>query len=214
MMKNNDATTFYIVRHGETDWNVQRKLQGQTDIPLNENGEAQAKEVAKKFKDIKFDLAYSSDLLRAKRTADIILLEKALLVQTTVSLRERKFGTLEGEPSEVFFQYIRELKNKTREERLKHRIVEDYENDEELASRVVIFLRETAIANPGKTILITTHGGVFHSILHHLGIYSYADSDNLRIKNTAHIRLESDGVEFLLKDQDGLVDHKEWILRN
>lgn len=211
MMKNDKYTTFYIVRHGETDWNVQRKIQGHTDVALNENGEIQAKEVAKKFKDIIFDLAFSSDLLRAKRTAEIILLEKKLAIETTKALRERNFGAMEGTSHDVFFKYLNELANATHEERLKAKPVEDYENDEEFASRVITFLRETAVANPGKTILIATHGGVFHAILHHLGFFSYKDSNNIRIKNTAHIQLVSDGVEFFLKNQEGLIEHKEWI---
>jgi broad specificity phosphatase PhoE len=204
MMKNNNYVTFYIVRHGETDWNVAKKMQGQTDIPLNENGEAQAKEVAEKFEDIQFDLAFSSDLLRAKRTADIILLEKQLAVETTKALRERKFGEMEGKSNETFFAYLKQIKGKAHTERSKHKAHDDYESDEEIASRVITFLRETAVVNPGKTILITTHGGIFHIILVHLGIKTYEESDMLRIKNTGHIKLLSDGVDFFIEEQAGI----------
>jgi broad specificity phosphatase PhoE len=83
MMKNNTMTTFYLVRHGETDWNKQRIIQGQEDIPLNETGIQQAENAAKLMKSIPFDLAYSSDLMRAKRTTEIIALEHNLAVEAT-----------------------------------------------------------------------------------------------------------------------------------
>ena len=63
----------YLFRHGETDWNVTRRVQGMSDIPLNENGIAQAREVAQKIAGIRFDAAYASTLGRARQTAEILL---------------------------------------------------------------------------------------------------------------------------------------------
>ena len=63
----------YIVRHGETDWNKARKIQGQSDIPLNEFGRHLARETAKGLADVHFDLCFTSPLSRAKETAQIIL---------------------------------------------------------------------------------------------------------------------------------------------
>src|SRR5262245_33677433 len=120
MMKNNILTTFVIVRHGETDWNKKKLIQGQTNISLNETGEKQAKKIATKFKEINFDLAFSSDLLRAKRTTEIIALEKHLAVETTKALRERTFGKLEGQSSQLLFDYLKTLKEKSDEERRKY----------------------------------------------------------------------------------------------
>ena len=62
----NKMTTFYIVRHGQTDWNVDRIVQGHKDSELTASGRAQAKDVAEKFKEIQFDHVFSSDLLRAR----------------------------------------------------------------------------------------------------------------------------------------------------
>ena len=87
--------TLYLVRHGETDWNVKGLLQGHTDIDLNKTGIKQAKELAKKLRRIKFAISFSSDLLRARRTAEIIATEKKIAVKTTTTLRERKFGRFE-----------------------------------------------------------------------------------------------------------------------
>ena len=63
----------YIIRHGETDWNVLRKFQGRTDIPLNENGRQVAAWTKEGLKDVAFDLVYTSPLRRAKETAQIIV---------------------------------------------------------------------------------------------------------------------------------------------
>ncbi len=198
------VATFYIVRHGETDWNFKKLTQGQIDIPLNETGEKQAREVAKKFKNIKFDLAFSSDLLRAKRTAEIIALEHKLAIQTTKLLRERHFGTMEGKPSEVFFTHLTLLNELSHEERLKHTFNGTVENDEAFVSRILTFLRETAIANPGKTILVGTHSGAFHVLLIHLGVITYKKSDKIRFSNLGYIKLRSDGIDFFIDEIAGV----------
>lgn len=197
-------TTFYLIRHGQTDWNVQKRIQGQLDIPLNTIGEKEARELAEKLRDIKFDLAFSSDLLRAKRTAEIIALEHQLAVQTTKLLRERHFGTLEGQPSAAFFTELKLLEKLSFEERMKHKLNKEYESDEEFIARVITFLRETAIAAPGKHILVGTHGGTLRMLLMHLGRFSYNDNDNNHIKNGGCLVLESDGVDFFIKKLTGV----------
>lgn len=63
----------YIMRHGRTDWNVLHKLQGRTDIPLNDEGIKMAEAAALKYKDVHFDICYCSPLKRAKKTAEILL---------------------------------------------------------------------------------------------------------------------------------------------
>lgn len=193
-----------MIRHGQTDWNVQRKIQGQQDIPLNAVGEQEAKELAKKFKDVHFDFAFSSDLLRAKRTAEIIALEHKLAVETTKLLRERHFGKLEGEPSSAFFTQLKLIEKLSNEERLKYKLTDDYETDEAFIARVITFLRETAIVSPGKTVLVGTHGGTLRMLLLHLGEFTYDDNDTNHIKNGGYIVLESDGVDFFLKKVTGV----------
>jgi len=200
----NKPTTFYVVRHGETDWNVKRQIQGHTDIPLNANGEMQAKEMGKLFGDTHFDLAISSDLLRAKRTAEIIALEKKLAVATTERLRERSFGTLEGKPSSIFQTYHDLLKELTYEERFKHRFEEGVESDEQVVDRLVPFLKETAVAAPGKTVLVVAHGGILRVLLTHLGFFSYPEADESHVNNAAYIKLTSDGTDFSIIETKGI----------
>jgi len=202
-MNASKLTTFYIVRHGETDWNNKKLLQGFTDIALNKTGENQAKDLAVVLKDVKFDLAFSSDLVRAKKTAEIIVLEKKLAVETTRLLRERTFGKFEGKPLSDFHSAQKLLKDLSYEQRRTHHMAEDMESDEEVARRVFTFIREIAIANLGKTILLTTHGGVLRTILIHLGQMSYEESDNSKVSNGAYVVLETDGVDFFVKKVTG-----------
>jgi broad specificity phosphatase PhoE len=203
-MPKQNLTTFYIVRHGQTDWNAKKIIQGQLDIPLNETGEKQAKEVAEKFKKLKFDLAFSSDLMRAKRTAEIIGLEHKLAIETTNSLRERAFGEMEGKPSKVFFAFRDLLIALNHEERFKKKAYENFESDEEVTTRTITFLRETAVANPGKNVLVATHGGVLRMILLHLGYFDYKTIENYLFDNLSYIKLTSDGVDFFVEETSGI----------
>lgn len=87
----------YLVRHGETEWNSMRKLQGQTDIPLNEYGIELAEITAKELKDIKFDRIFSSPLIRAVQTAEILRGDRDLEIKTDDRMKEINFGTCEGD---------------------------------------------------------------------------------------------------------------------
>ena len=89
----------YLVRHGETEWNHLRKMQGQMDIPLNEYGIELAKKTAEGMKDIKFDRIFASPLVRAKKTAEYIAENSGVIVETDDRLKEINFG--EGEGSDI-----------------------------------------------------------------------------------------------------------------
>jgi broad specificity phosphatase PhoE len=85
----------YIVRHGQTDWNLAERAQGRVDIPINETGVKQAEALRDKIADIDFDICYCSPLIRAKQTAEIIVNGKCE-IETDDLLMERSFGKLEG----------------------------------------------------------------------------------------------------------------------
>lgn len=85
-----------IVRHGETPWNAEGRLQGHADIDLSEKGRQQAREVAKRLADTPIDVAYSSDLARAWHTAQIVLDQRDVPLKSTEGLRERYYGVFEG----------------------------------------------------------------------------------------------------------------------
>lgn len=87
----------YFIRHGETNWNKERRLQGRSDIPLNEYGKELAKITAQAMKDISFDIVYSSPLIRAKETAQILTNGRTLPIYEDERLLEMSFGEGEGE---------------------------------------------------------------------------------------------------------------------
>lgn len=190
------ACTFYIVRHGQTDWNKKKLLTGTTDIPLNKTGEIQAGETGKLLKKIHFDLAFSSDLLRAKQTAEIIVKERELAVVTSNLIRERNFGQLEGKSSKNLENLIESYRELSDEEINKHKVDESYESNDEMISRVITFLREIAVANSGKTVLIVSHGSLLRTLLIHLGYFTHKDAPYRIIYSAGFVKLMSDGVEF------------------
>lgn len=86
----------YLIRHGETDWNLEQRLQDATDIPLNENGLELARETAKGLQDVPFDVVYTSPLTRARQTAEIIRGHRNIPLIEEPRLKEICFGVYEG----------------------------------------------------------------------------------------------------------------------
>lgn len=199
--------TFYLVRHGQTEWNVKGLLQGHADSPLTDNGISQAKELGEKLKNIHFDAVFSSDSLRAKRTAEIIILEKKLMVQTTQLLREKHFGKYEGKHVSVFANELKHLVDeyeKLPDEKKKTYKMDDIENDAAMMSRLITFLREIALGYSGKTVLIATHGMMMRALLVHLGFGTYKEVSYDAVSNTAYVKIKSDGVDLFIEETEGI----------
>lgn len=209
---NKNYCTFYIVRHGETEWNVKDLLQGQKDSNLTKKGIEQAKLLAKKFKNIKLDAIFSSDLIRAKKTAEIIALEHKIAVRTKEILRERNFGKLEGRREDEIKEELKDLflkfEKAKHEEKLKFRYVPDMESDEELISRLITFLREIAVAYSGKTVLVVSHGGMMRTLLIHLGYGTYDELPPGSVENTGYAKILSDGIDFFIDETAGVTKRK------
>ncbi len=145
----------YLVRHGETDWNRERRIQGSTDIPLNNTGREQARETGRLLARRSWDAIYASPLSRAFETASIIASEVGLPGPTPVpALVERNYGAVEGmtgEQIEASFPGNADVPG--REER------------DEVVSRVLPALLEIAERHPGQAVLVVGHGGVIRSVL-------------------------------------------------
>ncbi|MBO4422321.1 MAG: histidine phosphatase family protein [Clostridia bacterium] len=155
----------YIIRHGKTDWNELRLLQGQTDIPLNDAGRAMAKEAALKYADVHFDICYCSPLRRALETANILLEGRDVPVVTDERLLEMSFGIYEGMPGgfdDPSLPVHRLFTDPCASAR-----AEGGESFEELFCRTAEFLRE--VVEPelerGRDVLIVGHGASNTSIV-------------------------------------------------
>ncbi|HEX7042910.1 MAG TPA: histidine phosphatase family protein [Patescibacteria group bacterium] len=209
----NNPTTFYIVRHGESEANVgfrdgtiktySGSLAHGTD--LTEKGISQAKERAKDLQNIKFDAAFSSDFTRAKRTAEIIAKEHELVVESLKILRERFWGSLEGWPIEKIDSEMKRLQEGLNaQQKMKFKLVEDAESNEEAAVRMVQFVREMALAYPDKTVLVVSHGDIMRRFLTKIGYVEYEELPAHSVKNTAYFVLKSDGIEFEVIKTEGI----------
>lgn len=153
----------YMIRHGETDWNVERKLQGMTDIPLNENGRCVAELTREGLKGVKFDVAFTSPLLRAKETAEIILEGRDVEIIADERIREVGFGTFEGTDSKEFEDGIKLFFTQP-ECFVATSGAESYES---LLEREKSFL-DDLYGNPeyvDSTILVATHGAALNGLL-------------------------------------------------
>jgi broad specificity phosphatase PhoE len=149
-------TTIYLARHGETDWNLRRRVQGHTDRPLNETGLAQAQALGDALAAEHLDAVYSSDLSRASDTARIVAEPRRIDVTAIPELREKHFGTWEGlTDDEVLVRFPHAVAGGWG----------DAETSEELAARVYTALRKIASRHDGEHVLVVTHGGPMRAVL-------------------------------------------------
>lgn len=161
----------YLVRHGQTDWNIDHRLQGHSDIPLNDTGIRQAQELAAELGGKELDVVYSSPLTRARQTADIITDGKNNII-IDEDLLERSFGELEGKQvdwSKIGDDLDRNLN------------ISSYgiEPVNDMLARTKRFLNRVKAENESDAkILIVAHGGLLR-ILHYT-IVGYNDDTNFR----------------------------------
>ncbi len=152
------TTTLVLVRHGETDWNVNHRFQGSSDVPLNEHGREQARKLANRWHNEKFDVVYSSDLSRAAETASIITPQAAI---TDQRLREISFGAFEG----LTFP---EIKDQYPEQwelwRKREAPPPDGEDLSVVATRVQQFLNGILPKHQEQRMLVVSHGGIISLI--------------------------------------------------
>lgn len=158
------TTRFCIVRHGETDWNAGRRIQGQTDIPLSALGHAQARATANALAPESFTAIYSSDLLRARQTAEASAHIVSLPLQLEARLRERHYGMFQGLTHEEIAAHHPEdhARHKARDARF---VPAGGESLLEFAARIADAFAAIAARHPDAVVAVFTHGGVL-DILH------------------------------------------------
>jgi broad specificity phosphatase PhoE len=161
------------VRHGRTAWNAERRFQGQTDVPLDEEGLAQAQALAAHLRGERFDIAVSSDLARARTTAERICRGRAVELEFAPELREMRFGAWEGLTWDEIVRRWPELDERY-EKSPRTYTAEGGESWDELCARVEGLLRRVAARlEPDGRALIVCHAGVLHAIVH--GVTSAAE---------------------------------------
>ena len=168
-MSDNTYAHLVLVRHCETEWNAQHKLQGQVDIPLNERGKEQACELSYALSKEAFHGIYTSHLKRAHQTATIIAFHHSLDVITAQDLQEGYYGEAEGIKIDAYHEKYKEARAAyallSREEKLKGTVVPDAETRQSIVTRVTGALYLLSEKHLGERILIVTHGGVLRSLL-------------------------------------------------
>ncbi len=145
----------YLVRHGETEWNRRHRIQGSTDIPLNDTGRAQAARTGRLLARRQWDGIYSSPLSRAFETATIVANVVGLGTPESVpELAERNFGEAEGlTGDDVMRKFPGTMPVPGRESR------------EDVALRVMPVLERIAATEPGRHVIVATHGAVIRTVL-------------------------------------------------
>lgn len=160
------TTTLVFVRHGETAWNVEGRIQGHLDIPLNETGVAQAAAVGRRLGAENFDAIYSSDLIRALRTASPVVASPEKDIIRERRLRERHLGVLQGLTGEEAMARQPDAWKafKSRDASL---ALADGESLGEFSRRVVDFVEDVRARHAGRRVLVVTHGGVLDAAYRH-----------------------------------------------
>ena len=193
------TTRICFVRHGETDWNIEQRMQGHRDLALNATGEAQAAAAGRYFVGRQADALYSSDLLRARQTAQPIAQALGLALTLLPALRERHFGRCEGLTyDEVAARYADDA-----------RAIEsrdpDYcapqggESRRQHEARVLGCVARLLGDHRGQTIVVVTHGGVLDVIYRRaLGLPSNAPRD-YAIPNAGINWLTIDGEQWQIE---------------
>jgi probable phosphoglycerate mutase len=195
------TTRFCLVRHGETDWNAERRLQGHTDIELNTRGLAQATQMARALKNMnfEFDVLYTSDLQRARQTAKAIESLYSVSAIGHSALRERNLGALQGltlneaphiEPDLWQAHLSRDI----------HQEMRGGESILQFSSRIKFALDEIQKSHAGKTILLVSHGGAL-DMMYRIASNQALDSEKVvAVPNASLNWISHDGLSWKVEN--------------
>jgi probable phosphoglycerate mutase len=191
-----EATRILAIRHGQTAWNADSRIQGHTDIALDDIGEWQAERLAQALGDEDLDVLYSSDLARARQTAMPLAARKGLELRIDTGLRERGFGEFEGLS---FAQIEQRWPEQAAAWRLRDpdfgaqggEVLRDFRD------RVVATVDRLARAHRGQNIALVTHGGVLDLL--------YREATRLPLNAPRTWQVSNAGINRLLHSEQGLV---------
>jgi len=179
-------TTFALVRHGQTDWNAERRLQGATDIPLNDVGRGQARDAVAILAPYEWDAIVSSPLSRAAETADLIAEGLGLTVSRRVpELTERSFGPAEGMQAGPELDALRVPGG-----------FKGAESEDEAADRGIAALEALAEEFRGQRLLVVTHGTLLRVSLSRAIGQTLASVDNAALNLAHHHAIDGWKLEY------------------
>lgn len=194
-MKEKKFATLYIVRHAQTDWNAQGKIQGSADRPLDEVGRAQAHSVGKELANLRPHAIYSSPLLRARQTAEQIAAFHACEIQLEKGLREASYG---GAVEGITVAEFRERFKSGIEQKLKlplklqwaYKHAHDAESCDEIMARALPALHQIAEKHTDQTVIVVSHGFVIRTLISYL---AQVTDEHVRVPNCSVVIVEGDG---------------------
>lgn len=196
---------FYLVRHGQTEWNHSHRFQGWVDIELDSIGLIQAKMLSNHFKSIRLDFIYTSDLKRALKTAQIIQMTHECPMRLSSEFREMNVGNWEGKTwEEIKVEYADQLS--VTEEKLIGLTVSGGESLIDFQHRIIEAFMPL-LDRKHEHVLIVTHGGVIRVLLCHILGYDLSQRDVFKIDNGSITIIESDAKKQLKVIEQNIISH-------
>ncbi|WP_431221312.1 histidine phosphatase family protein [Leifsonia xyli] len=177
-------TFISLVRHGQTDWNLAKRIQGSSDIPLNATGREQAETTGRALSGGRFDAIYASPLSRAFDTARIIAGHIGLgEPRPLAAVAERNYGEAEGlTGAQILARWPEGVPVPGRETR------------EEVVARALPALRELGEQHPGENVIVVSHGGVISSLVRHVTDHALPGPGELIPNGSVHRFIYDDGA--------------------
>ncbi|KRB88583.1 histidine phosphatase family protein [Noviherbaspirillum sp. Root189] len=189
-------TEILLIRHGETAWNAIKRLQGHLDIPLNTEGQRQAAALGKALADEEFDAIFSSDLMRARQTAEAIARPRGMTVQIEPDLRERCYGAFEGmlyaEISQRYPEAYAAWKSRDIDARFPPG-VHIAETMREFSTRTITAISRIATSGKYRKLALVAHGGVLECAYRAAHGMDFAQERTFDIFNASVNRFTWDG---------------------
>ncbi len=196
-----------LIRHGITDWNLVRRYQGHTDVPLNEQGREQARELAMMLEKMPIAAIYSSDLVRAYETAKIIAEGRSIPIYKLRELRETHFGNWEGLTIEEIHEKFPEDVERLKKDPI-HGLRPGGESRGIMFERVKKKVLEIAKKHPNQTIAIVAHEGTIAAATCALTGEEFREHrQKYRLDNTSYNILEQENGKWHLRHQGKKSDY-------
>ena len=176
-------TEIILIRHGETEWNSQQRMQGHSNSDLSEVGRGQIQALGELMKNVSFDHIYSSDSLRARQTAEAITQYSGHALQFDQRIREKNLGVFEGLTSTEAKERHPEIYRLFKTAGANY-VIDEGESTQQLLERALEFIEEIRLRHPQERVVMVTHGGVVRVLMKHALGLSIDAPTRFIIKNT------------------------------